>query len=184
VIICGTGHRPQDLPCGFAHKHPWKKEKLGEIKRFLTENKANNVISGMCIGFDQWLAHVALSLDMQLSAYCPFRGQELRWQEIYQNQYREMLLGCINVRYVCKDGYAAWKMQKRNEAMINDSDLVLALWNPEKQKGGTFNAVSYALKIKKPVINIWGEHPEDITYMKLGANPSGNYESNKFKQQL
>jgi len=157
VIICGTGHRPQDLPCGFEHKHPWKLQKIQEIKEFLISNKVNLVISGMAIGFDQWLAHIALSLDIHLSAYIPFEGQESMWNEKYQNQYASLLARCKLIKYVCEPGYAAWKMQKRDEAMINDSDCVLALWNPAKQKGGTWNAISYAIKHNKKIINIWSD---------------------------
>lgn len=162
MIICGTGHRPQDLPCGFAHKDSWKLDKLAAIKRFLMANEVSRVISGMALGYDQWLAYASLSLNINLSAYIPFQGQEIRWNEKYQKQYASLLARCNTIQYVCEGSYAPWKMQRRNEVMIQDSDLVLALWNPAKKTGGTFNAVSYALKINKPIFNIWNDIPEQI----------------------
>jgi uncharacterized phage-like protein YoqJ len=50
------------------------------------------------------------------------------------------------------DPYAAWKMQKRNEWMIDNSDATIAIWNG--QPSGTANTIEYAQKQKKPVIVI------------------------------
>ena len=41
-------------------------------------------------------------------------------------------------------------MQKRNRYMVDNSDLVLAVWNGEK-RGGTWYTIDYALKKGKPV---------------------------------
>ena len=44
-------------------------------------------------------------------------------------------------------------MQKRNEYMVDKSDLVIAFWNGE-ESGGTWNTINYAeRKGKQLVIN-------------------------------
>jgi uncharacterized phage-like protein YoqJ len=38
---------------------------------------------------------------------------------------------------ICDDPYEPWKMQKRNEWMVDNSDADIAVWN--SQPGGTKN---------------------------------------------
>jgi hypothetical protein len=61
-------------------------------------------------------------------------------------------------------------MQKRNEAMVNDSNAVLALWNPEKRSGGTWNCVAYAAGVGKEIINFWGDRPTIVDLNKSRSN--------------
>jgi uncharacterized phage-like protein YoqJ len=154
-IACGTGHRPQDLPCKWDKMHPWKLNKINQLSNLLIEKPPAKIITGMALGWDSWLAYVALKLKIPLLCYVPFKGQESRWSDEQKKFYQKTLDLADSVRYICDEGYAPWKMQKRNEAMVNDSDVVLALWNPEKKYGGTFNCLSYALKCTKPVANLW-----------------------------
>ena len=162
MIICGTGHRPQDLPCGFIHKDRWKLQKIQQIKDFLISYEVSLVISGMAIGYDTWLAHTSISLNISTTAYVPFKGQENMWNDVYKQQYHKVLSRCNSIKYICDDGYAAWKMQRRNEEMIKDADCVLALWNPDKKYGGTWNAVAHALSVNKTVFNIWSESTQKV----------------------
>ena len=53
-------------------------------------------------------------------------------------------------------GYAPWKMQRRNEWMVENSEGVLTLWNGDNL-GGTFKCVQYAEAMRKPIINVWPE---------------------------
>ncbi len=41
-------------------------------------------------------------------------------------------------------------MQKRNEYMVDKSNLVLAIWNGDKS-GGTWNTIKYAMKKGKNI---------------------------------
>ena len=65
------------------------------------------------------------------------------------------------VVFVSEPGYAAWKMQVRNKWMVDNSDLVLALWNGTD--GGTANCVRYAEKVGKPITNLWERWHESST---------------------
>lgn len=48
-------------------------------------------------------------------------------------------------------------MQKRNEYMTDNSDIVIAVW--DGSKGGTANCVRYAKKLNKEIIVI---NPKEI----------------------
>jgi uncharacterized phage-like protein YoqJ len=54
--------------------------------------------------------------------------------------------------------YHPLKMQKRNEYMVDNSDIVVAVWDGSK-KGGTYNCVKYAKANNKKIIHI---NPKDI----------------------
>ena len=55
---------------------------------------------------------------------------------------------------MCTGGYAGWKFIARDKFMVNHADAVLALWSGQKH-GGTHQCVQYAVKMNKPVHNVW-----------------------------
>lgn len=63
-------------------------------------------------------------------------------------RYREILMEAKTVKVVA-DHYEADVMQKRNEYMVDHSDIVLAVWNGKKS--GTENCIKYAEKMGKKV---------------------------------
>lgn len=150
MIIAGTGHRPDKLG-GYGQVALVHLVNLAED--WLDENKPDVVISGMALGWDYALACAALNLGVPFTAAIPFRGQESRWPQESQQNYRLLLGEASDVHYVCEDGYAPWKMQVRNEWMVDNCDIVLAMWNGSP--GGTANCVRYAEKAGKPVVNLW-----------------------------
>lgn len=150
MIICGTGHRPDKLG-GYSQEAG---ERLWMLAYdFLEHHRPTKVISGMALGWDTALADAATDLDIPLIAAVPFLGQESKWPVDSRRKYLGILDAADDVVYVCEPGYAAWKMQKRNEWMVYHADLVLALWNGTD--GGTANCVRYANKVGKEVVNLW-----------------------------
>jgi uncharacterized phage-like protein YoqJ len=152
MIIAATGHRPDKLGgyapgitnrlCLLAHKH-------------IAIACPAYVISGMALGWDQAVAGAALLAQIPLIAAIPFRGQESKWPAASQQIYRELLATSARVIEVCEPGYAVWKMQKRNEWMVDHADHMLALW--DGSPGGTGNCIEYANKKQKPIDNLWDE---------------------------
>jgi uncharacterized phage-like protein YoqJ len=53
--------------------------------------------------------------------------------------------------------YAPWKMMLRNKYMVNNCDVLLALWNGTP--GGTQKCVAYAESVNR---TIWKINPADI----------------------
>ena len=50
------------------------------------------------------------------------------------------------------DPYASWKIQKRNEWMVDNSDAVITVWNGSL--GGTTNTVNYARNLGESILVI------------------------------
>jgi len=153
--ICGTGHRPSSL--GDNGYHPDTFALLVTIAGgWLDRNpRVTEVISGMTLGWDQALAVAAMDRLLPVHAYLPFEGQADKWPTRSVEFYSKLLQQCASRRIICPGGYAPEKMQRRNEAMADDADLVLALWNGTA--GGTGNCVAYALMEGKEIVNLWDE---------------------------
>lgn len=178
-----TGHRPnQILPKGekWDMKHPMITEYGKAIRKellkqagFNTETKQWDkqqpvkLISGMAIGVDTIGALVLLKLKKQfpslffLECAVPCMGQELNWRKADQERYWKIMNEADEVTYVSKEHYTPRCMQKRNEYMVNQASVILAVWNGTKS--GTGNCVVYALEEGKPVTLI-----EPIT-LKVGV---------------
>jgi uncharacterized phage-like protein YoqJ len=56
---------------------------------------------------------------------------------------------------ISRGGYEPWKMQVRNEWMIDRCDVLLALW--DGSRGGTANCCWCAKRVERPIENLWGE---------------------------
>ncbi len=151
MIVAGTGHRPDKLG-GYSTEAMARLVRLA-MQSISGARQPKLVISGMALGWDTALAIAAWTLGIPYTAAVPFKGQESRWPKGNQEQFNFLLSKAKEIVYVCDDGYAPWKMQKRNEWMIDHCDTVLALWNGSA--GGTANCIGYAEKIGKPVINVW-----------------------------
>lgn len=158
MLICGTGHRPNKLG-GYSNEARCRLVDIAEA--WLIENKPEKVISGMALGWDQALAHATFRLDPELPfiAAVPFKGQESRWPQESRKDYQDLIRDAAEIVYVCDEGYAVWKMQKRNEWMVDNSDLILAMW--DGSSGGTANCIKYAKSKNKPIVNLWEYYNKD-----------------------
>lgn len=151
MIVCGTGHRPDKLG-GYNIETTNKLIQIAST--WLREYKPTKIISGMALGWDTALASAAISNEIPLIAAVPFKGQESRWPTESQKEFNRILNKATSIVYVSDGGYAAWKMQVRNEWMVNNADVVLALYNGDAS-GGTHNCLEYAKKKEKQVVNLW-----------------------------
>lgn len=154
MIIAGTGHRPKFLPCKYNENHPWLAELKKKIKSELERIAPSIVISGVAIGFDTWLAEVALELDLELFCYVPFPEQGQTWPAKSQAKLKYLISKATHVKTISQN-YSSDVFLKRDRAMVNDADIILALWNPELATSGTGYTVKYAEQTKKEVINLW-----------------------------
>jgi len=142
-----TGHRPDKL--GGYGPSACQTAVRAALCKLLSAWKAHaqahgaslHVISGMALGADQWWAEEAITLGIPVHAYAPFDGQDARWPRASQTHYRMLLTRCASVRVVTSGAYAAWKMQRRNEAMVDDAQWHVAVW--DGSNGGTANCVAY-----------------------------------------
>jgi len=119
-----------------------------QIHDILIELKPSEVISGMAQGYDLTVVKECIKLNIPFIAAVPFQGQESIWPKFAQEEYINLIKLAKSIEYVCSPGYAAWKMQRRNEYIVDNCDLLLAYWDKSKF-GGTYNCIKYAESVQK-----------------------------------
>ena len=156
---CFTGHRQL--------KGKYEGEEWNRLYKFMNEEvfpvlveqyKITKFITGMATGVDMLGAELVMQnrikyKDLSLEAYVPYKNQYKIWPKFQQQRYHTILKACDNVKILFEDNHANWKLQKRNERMVDNSNYVIAIWNG-KEHGGTYNCFKYAEKKKKPMIRI------------------------------
>lgn len=156
MILAVTGHRPEKLGNDYSENAQLKL--IDFAIRELSKLKLDKVITGMAVGWDQAVAVAALELKIPILAAVPFSGQEKLWPKESRDIYNAILKHELVDSYiVCPGGFASWKMQKRNEWMVDNCNILLALFDEKVKTGGTKNCVEYASKQNKKIINIWKE---------------------------
>lgn len=158
MIIAGTGHRPDKL--GGYDPHTTKRV-LEFATQVLQYHQPSTVITGMAQGWDMAMAQAAVNLGIPFHAYVPFHGQEQVWPSATRLYYKALLRLAQHVIVVTDGGYSKAAMQARNQRMVDDCDLLLALWNGSK--GGTENCLLYAMLTGRPYINYWPQFIGSLT---------------------
>lgn len=153
MILSLTGHRPNKLNNEWNHDGILSKKIETIIRHTLKELDPEFIIIGMSLGVDTIGANAAVREGYPFKAYVPFDGQEKLWQRKNKEYYYKLLDFAYEVKYISEPPYAPWKMTKRNEAMVNDSLVLLAIWNGDKF-GGTYNTLQYAERVGKDIIKI------------------------------
>lgn len=167
--LCFTGHRPNKL-----FGYDWHTEKNKKLMNLLFKNiiyniKNNNVntfISGGALGIDMMSFYIVNyiknkhNIRLKNILALPFKNQGIKWNDTdikklnyYKKIADEVIFvdECELIKYNNNlNGYGNYhisKMQKRNEFMVDLSDIVLAVWNGSKS--GTKNCIDYANKNNK-----------------------------------
>ena len=151
MIVAFAGHRPNKLD-GYKLPNPCYLYVCQQLEKTLKELQPTEAISGMAMGVDQWAANICFKLGIPFTAAIPFIGQEKAWPQASQDTYHKLLSKAAKQVIVCEGGYAAAKMQIRNEWMCNHCDILIAIW--DGTPGGTGNCVQYAKSINKTIIFI------------------------------
>lgn len=171
MIISITGHRPNGLPREYGYNlnnEAWTKLKeyievtIEECYKYATQNEELTLVSGMALGVDTAFWEVAAKLrknnqNIRIEAALPFVGQEKKWTEKSQKQYKKMLSESDKVTIVSEGGFATYKMMARNRYMVNKSDIIIAVIC--KETGGTAQCIKYAKEHNKLIIEI---NPQNI----------------------
>ena len=159
-IVVATGHRPQK--CGGFSEAARMLLKQIAID-WLRALKPRGAVSGMALGWDTAIVEACLHLGLPYVACIPFRGQESQWPLSSRMAYCDYLLKAANI-IICSPGeYSAYKMQIRNERMIDmalqygpglNNSILLALW--DGTSGGTENCILYA-RTRIQTMNAWSD---------------------------
>lgn len=146
-----TGHRPTSIG-GYKIPNPTYSYIEEETRRIIADLKPDLAISGMALGYDQLFAEICIDLGIPFIAAVPFVGQEAIWPKGSQGRYNNLLTKASEIVVVSEGQYAVWKLQIRNEYIVNRCDKLIAAWNGSP--GGTANCVSYANKVGREVVRI------------------------------
>lgn len=154
--IAITGHRPNKL-WGYnlnADKYKILSNKILEI---FNDNEGSYAISGMALGVDTLYAQTILDLkllrpEVKLECAIPCRNHSSKWFKESVTVYNDILSKADKVTLVSDCEYNPSVMQRRNEYMVDQCDLLIAVW--DGSSGGTGNCVKYAERIGKSVIRI------------------------------
>lgn len=153
-LVAVTGHRMDKLG---GYTPSATSAVLRTARWALSDLRPSHVITGMALGWDQAIAEACIDLNIPFTAAVPFEGQELRWPAESQRTYSRLLRQAAHIHHVCEPGYAAWKMQKCNQWMVDQltspDALLVALW--DGTDGGTANCVRYAESRSIPYRNAW-----------------------------
>lgn len=166
VNIGFTGHRKDKLDL---YNHPENEIKIVSqlykvIVGVLQDNpneKEFHFYSGGAIGFDQIAFKV---VDIIKNKYTditiinevdvPFKLQYIKWSIEEKEEYFKQIeiadevimvdsLEKYKVKGLANETYHPAKMDKRNRYMVDNSNIIIALWNGDKT-GGTYNCIKYA----------------------------------------
>ena len=168
LIIAGTGHRPKYCPCKYKNNHPWLIALKTNLKDYLyktalIEEDYNIIVrAGGAIGWDTWLAQVALELDLTLHLYLPFKDQGKEWPSDSRKEY-ERIKGEADKIIYTSENYHLKAFFDRDLAMITGADKVVSLLDPKVNSGGTFYTVGEAKKLGIDIINFWENLDENAT---------------------
>ena len=139
---CFTGHRPEKL---IQSETVISNALLAETRRAVSDG-FTFFLSGMARGVDIWAAEIVLHLrnagsPIQLLCAIPYEGFEQRWSAVWRERYRAILRLANQVEYI-SPCYSRSCFQKRNIWMVDQSSLVVAVYNG--LPGGTRNTIEYA----------------------------------------
>lgn len=146
-----TGHRPQHLTIP---QDDFARAELDRIaQKLVAENGMTVGISGMAIGADTYWCYSVLAAGAELWGFIPFPQQAAKWS-LYQRQEWDYLRGRCARTWVGADRFSVGALHARNDAMLAEADLVVAVWDVRKMQGGTASCVQKAMRLGKPIIHI------------------------------
>ena len=165
--IAFTGHRPNKLYGYDMNNKDYDKLKIilkDMLKDEIYKYDADTFITGGALGFDTLAFDVVKELIDDYGGEhilaIPFEKQPIKWSRESQVKYRSIKLfstciyvddyGKYNIKGVKGGEYHPAKLQKRNEWMVDNCDLLIGCWDGVK-KGGTWNCLKYAMKLGKEI---------------------------------
>lgn len=140
-VVGVTGHRQ------LSHSHQAVKLVTSQL---FTTLLATEVITGMALGFDQLVAELCVEMNIPFVAAIPCKDQEKLWTKGQQDYYHTLLAKAARSVMVDEGEYAPWKMMKRNQWIVDNSQHMVSYWNGSKE-GGTAHCLRYAKSQKRAV---------------------------------
>lgn len=149
--VAVTGHRPHDFT---EPQQRWVRATLTQVlDRLRLEHGAEVALSGLSRGADTWWAQAATQAGATLWAYIPFDGQADRWPAGDRAEWTR-LRSMAAREVVVGTAYSARHFHARNDLLVRDCDLMLAVHQPTRTTGGTATTIRKARAAGRPMIRI------------------------------
>lgn len=149
MIVAGTGHRLHR----FGNMMP--ATVFSAALNYLEQTKPDKVISGMALGFDMYLAEAAILRGIPLIAAVPWVGHGTTWLELDRKIYLDLLEKAEEIAITSDiEHYSVSVFSIRNRWMVDRADRLVSFWDGEPD-GGTYDAITYATKLGKPIDSLW-----------------------------
>lgn len=163
-----TGHRPQKLSMNARDWIPLELERLAIKLRDQHETRVG--ISGMALGSDIWWARAVKYAWLDLWAFLPYPQQADRWQPEDVALWQEMRSRAAH-ELITAEQPSNQALFQRNTDMLENSDLVIAVWNPWTAVGGTAATVQQAVARNLPIIHL-NPDTQSTTIVAPGRMPT------------
>lgn len=150
--IAITGQRPASLDKDYTYTSDLWKFIYQELESTFNKMNPQKIYSGLALGVDTVAAEIAVKMKIPFVASVPFAGQEDSWSAQQQGHYNLLKEYADSVVTVSPGPVHPGLYQVRNQYMVDNADIVVAVWNG--WKGGTRNCIEYALKQQVPVWRI------------------------------
>jgi len=138
VRVACTGHRPQGLPHGV---QPWLADELARIAtKLAAEHGTRTAISGAAAGADLIWAEAAHTTGTPIWLYQPYVGHDERWPQSWRDRLIEARDLAVRVDTLA-DRFSVTALHARSDWMIRDADAVVAVVDPTRRSGGTWQAL-------------------------------------------
>jgi len=147
--VAVTGHRPQFLSLD---QQTWARAELDRLAVKVRDQHGTKVaISGAALGADTWWARSAVRAGLDLWAYVPFLAQPSQWPDEDRRVWGQLISAATRT-LVLAAAYNVALLHSRNDFMLRDADMVIAVWDPTKTTGGTASAVVKARAAGKTLV--------------------------------
>jgi len=161
--VCFSGHRPNKLG-GYKDKNGIQLnlyKHLARVVEIASMNGFTKFISGGAQGVDQIAARAVINRrnnpvysHIKLILALPYRYYGEVWPEISRKVLKNIMKRANKVVYTSNEDDFDYKLLfERNVWMVDNSDVLVAVWN-KVRAGGTYHCIKYAKKAGKPVLLI------------------------------
>jgi uncharacterized phage-like protein YoqJ len=148
VIVGITGHRPDRIGA-WDPLHPVVERVQRALRDAIAKYRPAKLLTGMALGVDQWAAEACVELGVPFAACLPFDGQSDPWPPPAQERWQVLLEKAAEIVVVSPGPYKPWKMQRRNEYVVDNCDKLLAVH--DGSDGGTYNCLRYARTVDREI---------------------------------
>ena len=162
-VACVTGHRPKKgLPSKYGYNYNTKEydELKSVIKKQLVKDQITDAWTGMAQGVDMCFAYAVIELKqigypIKLHCAIPFKNhtKSLIYGTALED-YNNVIRMADEVKILSDEEYKPILFQKRNEYMVDKSELIYAVTTNASKNSGTKNCIDYALSKEKPITYI------------------------------